>query len=131
MYLQCTNSQGRKSMFKHGGGIILGRNIHSACVMYCARFVPRLLEGFRGMPPPREIFFKWCNLVCFGVYLDQMLSLKNFFKYYFLYKIFINYQFLIKFSKIIIFYTKSKYIRCTLASYEIILLKKCLEAFHD
>ena len=57
---------------------------------------------------PRENFFKWCNLVRFGVYLD-------------LYKI----------SKVIIFYVKSKYFRYTLASYGIILLKKCLEAFHD
>ena len=27
--------------------------------------------------PPRENFFKWCNLVRFGVYLDQILSVKN------------------------------------------------------
>ena len=45
-----------------------------------------LLEGFGGMPP-REIFFKWCNLVRFGVYFDQILSLKNFKNYHFLYKI--------------------------------------------
>ena len=35
-----------------------------------------LLEGFGGMPPP-DIFFKWGNLVSFGVYLVQILSLKN------------------------------------------------------
>ena len=88
--------QGRKSMFKHGGGDNIGENA--------------LLGGFGGMLA-REFFFKWCNLVRFGVYLDQILSLQNF--------------------KSIIFYIKSKYFRYTLASYGIILLKKCLEAFHD
>ena len=48
-----------------------------------------LLGGFGGMPP-REIFLKWCNLVRFGVYLDQILSLKNFKNYHFLYKKFKN-----------------------------------------
>ena len=43
---------------------------------------------------PREFFFKWCNLVRFRVYLDQILSLIIFKNYHFLYKI----------SKIIIFY---------------------------
>ena len=43
---------------------------------------------------PQEIFFKWCNLVRFGVYLDQILSLKNFKNYYFLYNFLINYHFL-------------------------------------
>ena len=33
-----------------------------------------LIGGFGGMLP-REIFFKWCNLVRFGVYFDQILSL--------------------------------------------------------
>ena len=37
-----------------------------------------LLGGFGGMLP-QEIFLKWCNLVRFGVYLDQILSLKIFF----------------------------------------------------
>ena len=46
--------------------------------------------------PPREFFFKWCNLVRFGVYLDQSLSLKNFKNYYFLCKKFINYIFFYK-----------------------------------
>ena len=31
----------------------------------------------RGYAPPRKIF-KWCNLVRFGVYLDQILSSKKF-----------------------------------------------------
>ena len=36
-----------------------------------------LLGGFGGMLP-RENFLKWCNLVRFGEYFDQILSLKNF-----------------------------------------------------
>ena len=76
--LMCFDQQGRKSMFKHGG-IILGRNIHPAnCGMYCAR------EGGFGGMLPREKIFKWCNLVRFGVYLDQILSLENLKNYYFL-----------------------------------------------
>ena len=51
-----------------------------------------LLGGFGGMLP-REIFFKWCNLVRFGVYFDQILSLKNFKNYHFLYKNFKKLQF--------------------------------------
>ena len=44
-----------------------------------------LLGGFGGMSPPLPIFFfKWCNLVRFGVYLNQIWSLKNFLKYHFL-----------------------------------------------
>ena len=35
-----------------------------------------LLGGLGGMFP-RENFLKWCNLVRFGVYFDQILSLKN------------------------------------------------------
>ena len=34
-----------------------------------------LLGGFGGMLS-RENFLKWCNLVRFGVYFDQILSLK-------------------------------------------------------
>ena len=36
----------------------------------------RFARGFGGMLP-RENFLKWCNLVRFGVYFDQILSLKN------------------------------------------------------
>ena len=53
------------------------------------------IGGFGGLPP-REIFLNgaiWCD---FGVYLDQILSLKNFKNYYFLYKIFIDYHFFYK-----------------------------------
>ena len=39
----------------------------------------------------RENFLIWCNLVRFGVYFDEILSLKN---YHFLYKNFINCKFL-------------------------------------
>ena len=52
--------------------------------------------GVRGHAP-REIFLKWCNLVRFGVYFDQILSLKNFKNYHFFY---------IKNLKIAIFYIK-------------------------
>ena len=45
---------------------------------------------------PHEIFFKWCNLVRFGVYLDQILSLKKF----------KNYHFYIKNLKIAIIYIR-------------------------
>ena len=45
---------------------------------------------------PREIFLKWCNLVRFGVYFDQILSLKNFKNYHFVYKNFKNFIFLYK-----------------------------------
>ena len=54
-----------------------------------------LVGGFGGMPP-RENFLTWCNLVRFGVYFDQILSLKNFNNYHFLYKNFKNCNFLYK-----------------------------------
>ena len=56
------------------------------------REAQRLARGDRGHAPLRN-FFKWCNLVRFGVYLDHILSLKNFKNYYFLYKNLINYHF--------------------------------------
>ena len=66
-------------MFKHGGdNINIGVNIHPACGMRRA-----FLGGFGGMLP-RENFFKWCNLVRFGVYLDQILCLYNCKNYHFL-----------------------------------------------
>ena len=73
--------QGRKSMFKHGGDNI-GEKYTSRLWDVLRR---ALLGGFGGMLH-RENFFKWCNLVRFGVYLDQILSLQNFKSYYFLYK---------------------------------------------
>ena len=64
-----------------------------------------LLGGFGGMlPPPKKNIFKWCSLVRFGVYFDQILTFK-------ISKITIYY---IK-KKITIFYLKNKYFRYTLA----------------
>ena len=57
-----------------------------------------LLGGFGDMLS-REIFLKWCNLMRFSVYLDQILSLKIFKNYHFLYKNFKNYHFLYKIKK--------------------------------
>ena len=45
---------------------------------------------------PREHFLKWCNLVRFGVYFDQILSLKIFKNYHFLYTNFKNCDLFIK-----------------------------------
>ena len=98
IYLYIYPQQGRKSMFKHGGDNIGEK--YTSRLRNVLRKAPRLFRGVRGHAP-REFFFKWCNLVRFGVYLDQILSLK------------------------------SIYFRYTLASYGVILLKKCLEAFHD
>ena len=54
-----------------------------------------LLGGFGGMLPAKK-FLKWCNLVRFGVYFDQIFYLKNFKNYHFLYKNFKNCNFLYK-----------------------------------
>ena len=84
--------QGRKSMFKHGGDNIGEK--YTSRLRDVLRDAKRhaLLGGFGGMLP-RENFFKWCNLVRFGVYLDQVLSLQNFINYYFYINFFINYLF--------------------------------------
>ena len=63
---------------------------------FACRFAMRFARGVRGHAPPLEIFFKWCNLVRFGVYFDQILSLKNIQNYHFLYKKFKNCNFLYK-----------------------------------
>ena len=81
-------SQGRKSMFKHGG-----EYIHPACGMYCAARSAAPCSGGSGAYALPRKFLKWCNLVSFGVYLNQILSSKNFKNYYFLYKNLINYHF--------------------------------------
>ena len=52
-------------------GICMSRSDMLRMAKPCA-----LLGGFGGMLP-RENFLKWCNLVRFGVYFDQILSLKN------------------------------------------------------
>ena len=74
------------------GGIILGRYNTSRMRDVLRGALRRaFLGGFGGTN-----FFKWCNLVRFGVYLDQILSLKKLKNYYFLYKFFINYHFFYK-----------------------------------
>ena len=80
-------------MFKHGGDNIGEKYTSRLRDVLRSAMRRAFVGGFGGMPP-RENFFKWCNLVRFGVYLDQILSLKNFKNYYFLYKIFIHYLFL-------------------------------------
>ena len=62
-------------MFKHGGGDNIVEKYTSRLLRDVLRGAKRraFLGEFGGMPP-REIFFKWCNLVRFGVYLDQILS---------------------------------------------------------
>ena len=55
----------------------------------------RFARGVRGHGPQKN-FLKWCNLVRYGVYFDQILYLKNL----------KNYPFYIKILKIRIFYRK-------------------------
>ena len=64
-------------MFKHGGDNIGEK--YTSRLRDLLRGAKRraFLGGFGGMHL-RENFFKWCNLVRLGVYLDQILSLKNF-----------------------------------------------------
>ena len=81
---------GAKKLFFSDLEICMSRSDMLRMVKPCA-----LLGGFGGMPL-REKFFKWCNLVRFGVYFDQILSLKNFQKLPFLYKNFKNCNFLYK-----------------------------------
>ena len=65
---------------------------------------------------PGEIYLKWGNLVRFGVYLDQILSLNFFLNYHFFYiKVSKIPVFYIKSSKTTIFYLKNEYFRYTLA----------------
>ena len=52
---------------------------------FACREAMRFARGVQGHAP-RENFLKWCNLVRFGVYFDQILSLKKFKNYHFLYK---------------------------------------------
>ena len=69
-------------MFKHGGDNIGEK--YTSRLRDVLRVAKRraFVGGFGGMLP-RENNFKWCNLVRFGVYLDQILSLENFKNYYF------------------------------------------------
>ena len=91
------NSRGVPRIWQGGGGqefffseleICMSQSDMLRMAKSCA-----LLGGFGGHAPPRENVLKWCNLVRFGVYLDQILSLKN---YHFLYKNFKNCNFLYK-----------------------------------
>ena len=63
--------QGRPQDLEGGPRIILGgfRNLHVASP--CA-----LIAMWFGGMPLREIFYKWCNSMRFGVYLDQILTSK-------------------------------------------------------
>ena len=122
--------QGRKSMFKHGGDNI-GEKYTSRLrdVFVALRAAP--FQGGLGACPPEKCFLNgaiWCVLV----YIWIRFCLKKISKIIILYIIFFKLSFFfIKNSKIIIFYIKSKYFRYTLASYGVILLKICLEAFQD
>ena len=71
---------GGQEFFFSDLGICMSRSDMLRMAKPCA-----LLGGFGGMLP-RENFLRWCNLVRFGVYFDQILSLKNFKNYHFLYK---------------------------------------------
>ena len=62
---------GGQEFFFSDLGICMSRSDMLRMAKPCA-----LLGGFGGMLP-RENFLKWCNLVRFGVYFDQILSLKN------------------------------------------------------
>ena len=62
-------------MFKHGGG---GDNIGEKYTQLMGCIC--LARGVQGHAPPPRNFFKWCNLVRFGVYLDQILSVNFFLK---------------------------------------------------
>ena len=81
--------------FGRGGGMnffFRFGNLHVAKRHAAHGEAMRFARGFGGMPP-RENFLKWCNLVRFGEYFDQILSLKNFKNYHFLYKNFKNCNF--------------------------------------
>ena len=80
--------QGRPQDLAGGGGqeFFFSREIS------CREFAMRFARGVRGHAPPRKFF----KMVRFGVYFDQILSLKNFKNYHFLYKKFKNCNFLYK-----------------------------------
>ena len=69
-------------------------------------------RGVWGHAPPRKFF----KIVQFGVYLDQISTLKFFRKVLFFIYFFLNYHFLYKILKTTIFYIKNKYFRYTLAT---------------
>ena len=67
--------QGGPRIFFFGFG-----NLHVAKRHVAHGEAIRFARWVRGHAPPRN-YFKWCNLVRFGVYFDQILSLKNFNNY--------------------------------------------------
>ena len=61
--------------FGRGGG----KNIFFQIWKFASlREAMRFTRGVRGHAPHEKIIFKWCNLVRFDVYFDQILSLKFF-----------------------------------------------------
>ena len=77
--------QGRPQDLAGGGGQEFFFQIWKFACRFatcCAWRSHALCYGVSGACPPRN-FLKWCNLVRFGVYFDQMLSLKNFKNYHF------------------------------------------------
>ena len=86
--------QGRPHDLAGGGARIFFQIWKFACREEACEAM-RFAKGVWGHAP-REIFLKWCNLLRFGVYFDQILSLKNFKNYHFLYKNFKNCNFLYK-----------------------------------
>ena len=92
--------QGRSQDLGGGARIFFFRFGNLRLAKPCA-----LVGGFGGMLP-RENFLKCSNLVRFSVYLDQIVSLKIFKNYHFLYKNFKNYHFLYNFFLNAIFYIK-------------------------
>ena len=70
-------------MFKYGGDNI-GEKYTSRLRDVLRVAKRRAFVGGFGACSPEKKKFKLCNLVRFGVYLDQILSLENFKNYYFL-----------------------------------------------
>ena len=70
------------------------KNIFFEIWKFACCFAMRFVKGVRGHAPLRKIF-KWCNLVRYDVYLDQILTLIFFFKVPFLYNFFFDLPFFI------------------------------------
>ena len=82
----CIN-QGRPQDLAGGGQEFFFRfqNLHVAKRHAAHGESMRFARGVRGHAPP-QFFFKWCNLMRFGVYFDQILSLQTLKITIFLYK---------------------------------------------
>ena len=71
-------------------------------------FAMRFARGFGGMLP-RKLSLKWCNLVRFGVYFDQILYFKKFKNCHLIkFNALSESCFYITFFKILIFYIKEE-----------------------